>query len=514
MKEVTSYRDDPTLNLKVVTTHFGEREYRQNCKKIHKLYFKKNVECFEIDGIWFRVDTGLIGYNYSQNKWVLINKNKDMIRGIVDFKDKSTPVLGYFDGNPCENVTIIDAREGNSYVCMNADLASKYCVEEISTGRYYYNVSPTLLPKLARIANIVDNKQKGYNIEDNAVEFEQKIAAYNKYPTRISRHVALYSKLLGDISFGAEAECIAGYLPDYIQSRNGIIICRDGSLHAADGSQGPEYTTIPLTGAKGVQSLINMGKELTPRNTLDRHCAYHIHIGNLPTTRIFLVALYRLAHAIQDEVFQMFPYYKIDEKKYASKDKNYCKKVSRLSIFALKKPNRDNCKKYIDNNYIRIFTFLSNGFVPSKDYNRKLGVHPKANEKWNKVARYYWINFMNVIFSKRNTVEFRIHHGTTNPQKMVTWLFICNAIVKTAMLRAADILKGKKITFDDVLDYYGNTFKTSTGETMSNYLKEYVKSRKEYFKKDFDNGDYISEGDLKEDKYFHFHYPSVSEMFK
>jgi hypothetical protein len=219
---------------------------------------------------------------------------------------------------------------------------------------------------------------------------------------------------------------------------------------------------------------------------------------------------------IQDEIFQMFPYYKIDERKYAGKEKNYCKKLTRLSIFSLKKKaTRENYEYYVNDNYLRIFSFLSNGFVPCKQWNRKLGKHPKANEKWAKTSRYFWVNFMNVIFSKRNTVEFRIHHGTRNPQKMVTWLFICNAIVKTAMHKTSDILKGNKLTLSDVLDYYGNIHgKSLYGRTMSDYLKEYVKQRTQYFKNDYENGDYVSEKDLQEDADFNIPYTLISEMFK
>ncbi len=435
-----------------------------------------------------------------------------MLKGIVDYKNDGI-VLGYFNEDFTNTVKTIDCRSGETYSCINQEVAEKFCKENISTGDYYYNYRSCDLGMFKKITNQVNNKNKGYNIEDNANEMAVKISTYNAYPTKISRSVNRFSHLLHDTSFGIELECIKGYLPNHIQYRNGVVICRDGSLHDEDGSIGPEFTTIPLKGAKGVQSLINLGNELSLRTLIDLHCAFHIHLGNLPTSRMFLVSLYKLAISIQDEMFELFPYYKNDERKYAKKDKNYCKRLKKLSIFSLKPRDKEGFDYYINDNYIRIFTFLSNGVVPDRNYNRKTKVHPQPGEKWNRPARYYWINFMNAIFSNRNTVEFRLHEGTTNPQKIFSWLFICNAIVKTAICKAGQIISGKRLTLTDVLNYYASSFKTSEAMIMTDYLKAYCKHRKEYFKNDYENNNFLSEEFLKNDTTFNFEFSGISEMF-
>ena len=82
------------------------------------------------------------------------------------------------------------------------------------------------------------------------------------------------------------------------------------------------------------------------------------------------------------------------------------------------------------------------------------------------------------------------------------------------MHRTSNILSGKTITFDDVLDYYALHHKGTQGVTMSNYLKEYVKSRTDYFNNDFLNKDYLSLQELESDDVYSFNYPLISDMFK
>lgn len=498
---------------KKIVTRTGEQSYRHLCKKIKNQYYVIGQDCIELLGRWYPKDSKYIVFNHSKKQWVLKNKILNMEQGIVDFEN-GKPVIGYFENNKTQNVSVIDMIAGSTFKCINEHIARKGAIEDVSTGNFYLNASLGIRTTASKIRNAIDNKQKGYNIEDNVEEMADKIKAYNEYPTHINKDVAKFAALLNDVTFGAELECIRGYLPEHIQYQTGVVVCRDGSLHDEDGTQGPEFTTIPLQGAKGVQSLINLCNALQDRTIVDKHCSMHLHLGNLPTSRVFLVALYKLAVMIQDELFAMFPYYKLDERKYAGKDKNYCKKLNKLSVFSLKNEEKESYKSYVNNNYLKLFMFLTNGVVPSKQFNRKLGIHPKGGEKWNKGARYHWINFLNTIFSKRNTIEFRLHTGTTNAQKVVSWLFICNAIVKTAMCRQADLLAGKHINLFDVLDYYDMSTKGSrAGAAMSRYLKEYVSHRMSYFRKDYERDDYMSNRELVEDKKFSYLFTGISEMF-
>ena len=504
------YSDDPNIGGKVVKTVTGKLEYKANCRKIKDAYHILGEDCHFVNNTWYRVESGMIVKNYTTDKWILKSEAKNLVNGVVGM-DKDNFVLGYFQPNPIENVEVQDSNTGARYMAMNLAVIPN-SIEHISTGLYLVNSGASVALDARKIRNCMDNKNKGYNIEDNADEYSSKVKVFNAYKLPINRDVAKYSKLLGDITFGLELECIRGYLPNNIQYQTGTVVCRDGSLHDADGSQGPEFTTIPLTGAKGVQAVINLCKELTKRTHIDKHCSLHVHIGNVPTSRLFLVSLYKLGTMIQDELFSIFPYYKNDEREYAGKDKNYCQKLQVIQKNSLKHMDKEYYTPYVNDGYYRIFNFLSGGKAfPCKNINRTNKHHPKQH-KWERHARYYWLNLMNTIFSTRNTVEFRLHSGTTNAQKSITWLFICNAIVKTAIARSGDILSGKKLTLNDVLSYYLNS-KTSAGIEMYEYLFEFVRLRKEYFLNDFKKGDYMSPAEITEDKGFHYTINNVSQIF-
>ena len=175
--------------------------------------------------------------------------------------------------------------------------------------------------------------------------------------------------------------------------------------------------------------------------------------------------------------------------------------------------NKEAYQKWVDEAYYRIFTWLNDGVPPDDNFNRVNNHHMQKN-KWDRKQRYYWLNFMNMFFSERRTMEFRLHHNTLNGQKMVNWLFICNAICQYAAKNADTILSDvKPISLDDVLDYYKNTFKIEHGTFLSDYLKAYVAERKVYFKKDFDRGDYISQKETDDDKKYVFTYEGKSWLF-
>lgn len=511
MENYIYYEDNPNLDQLVVDTHDGKKEYRVNCRKIRHAFYVKDKTCFLINGQWYRIDSGLIIYDHHNKNWIL-SKNHNMINGIVSFTKDGERVMGNFTPSPVDNVVFVDHHNGNQYIMLNAEIAEGVAHENYSDG-VFYRIANLSKAKASQIQNIVNHKNKGYNIEDNVDEMHFKIDTYNKYNPQIPANVSRYAKYLGDISFGVEIETIAGYLPDYIQCRTGTIICRDGSLHAKDGTQGPEYTTIPMTGAKGIQSIITLCKELTKRNTVDHQCSLHFHIGNIPSSRLFMTTLYKLGLMIQDDLFKMFPMYKTDEPRYANKDKNYCAKLKPLSRFPLKDFSKSKYDNYIYDNYLRIFNFLSNDVAPNKKYNRRIGQHPKA-EKWNRTARYHWLNLINLVFSKRNTVEFRIHQGTTNAQKVISWLFICNAIIKTAILESSKILRGEEITIHDVLNYYAKFYKNTTGNAISMYLTDYYNSRVTDFYNLTEAGDYLGVKEVREDKEFFFEHSSFATMFK
>jgi hypothetical protein len=81
---------------------------------------------------------------------------------------------------------------------------------------------------------------------------------------------------------------------------------------------------------------------------------------------------------------------------------------------------------------------------------------------------------MNLLFSNRGTIEFRIHENTWNSYRVINQILISIAIFEFVNNHISECLSGKTFTLNNVINYY---FK---GETKTNLL-EYYKERKRLF---------------------------------
>jgi len=496
---MTLYKDDSRLGLKVITTINGEKEYRRNCKLINEKYYRMNDDCFLVDGLWYRKESGKIEFDHEKVQWV-VKAGSQLTQGIVGF-DANGPVRGSFTQNVYTNCKVSHPDMG-TVNCINSDiLKNAGYFEDIATCKWYdrKRVDGNTFKRMTTIRNEVNHHNKGYNIEDNTAEFERKKTSYAEWSPKIPMNIRKYAKLLGDLTFGAEVETSEGNLPDTTQYKNGIVICRDGSIASA------EYVTVPMTGPKGVQNIVDVAKELTERTNIDMGCSLHYHFGNIPLDRLHLITLYVLGYKIQDDIFKMFPYYKTDHR--GVKKKNYCQKLKKMQIHPLKDFTKKGYEEYVGEVYTRIFTFLSDGHPPGPENSKRLQQHPIA-QKFNRPSRYYWLNLQNMIFSERGTAEYRLHTATTNSVKMIAWLFICAAITKFAEANVERILSEPgKIPIEDIFNYYRDTYKgDKNAEFLSAYLNAYYNSRCKVFAKDLEKDDKISEHDIKGDKKFTFSY--------
>lgn len=495
------YEANPKLKQTVVTTVMGDKEYRRNCKYIKGKYYRVDRDCFEVQSKFYRKDSGLIVFDSAKSKWEL-KTNPNLVKGVVSF-EKGSPVIGYFTANLYDNCKMVDHSAG-TIPCINTELLLKNgYFEDVANGIYYNRkeVGERSYQKMITIRNEHNFTNKGYNIEENGSEFEQKKIAFRDYSAKPTKENIGYGKLLGTTTYGMEIETSAGNIPEHIQNRHGLVACRDGSIQSA------EWVTVPMAGAKGVQSIVTLSKEMIKRCDIDINCSYHIHLGNISVDKLALTTLYILAYKIQDEIFKMFPYYKTDPR--GIKRKNYCQKLKKMCIHPLVDFSKAGYNQYVDEVYERIFTFLSDG-TPPDQWRRSSRQHPIA-QKWNRHSRYYWLNLQNMIFSERETAEFRLHTATTNSAKMINWLFICNAIVRYAENNVQKILSDSKIKLSDVLDYYADHFKgNESAEFLSEYLKAYYKERCKVFKKDMESGDKVSNHDITNDKDFKFSYKGVA----
>lgn len=486
------YKDKPNLKLKKVVTNTGETEYYKNCKKFDNVFYRKS-DCVLIGTVAYPKDHPGVEKDWETNRFFLKNSGVRVMKGIVAIEN-DTIKYGYFTPNLNNNIPCYNEQTNIRETILNLDVIKdcKHFVENVSEGIIHYNpkMSDNARKNYKKIHNCYDWTVKKYNIEDNASEYKKKSMLYQNFNHEEKIGISNYAKYLNH-TFGYEFEVARGFIPDYMQNRHGLVICRDGSIDAG----GPEFVTVPLEGSKGLASLIQLCSFAKDRVFLDMSCSTHLHLGGFSREKKFLVALHILCYAIQDDMFAMLPPYKKYWEGY--KKKNYCKFLDRLV-------NKNLTSVNVDEYYAALFSFLADFRISINEF--KPGMKHPSGHKWDIENRKYWINLVNMVFSDRYTIEFRAHQATFNPTKVVNWLFINNAILSYAQTYADEIIGlGEKISLKDVLLYYKEVNPGEEhAEFLSNYLVAYYEHCVEKFKKAFDNKDYTCDWDLKEDAYYDF----------
>lgn len=490
------YREDPNVpNISTVIDVRGNIEYRINCKSFNGLWYVKNVDLIIVDNVWVLKDQLVFDNELGKE----VQKNNSLIQGIVRF-DGSTPVIGYYSSNPYRNC-VVRTDEHGSISCINYEIVpQKYYFEELMTGIFRSNrgFSSSDINILKTKKALVNFQRNQYNIEDDKAAFNDAIKKHSEYNMAIDRDLHLAGRYIKGLSFGAELETSNGMLPNYLLNQLGIIICKDGSIKDGEGHYPPEYVTVPYRGSKGLQSLRNASIEIARRSNINIKCSYHLHIGGIAIDRVFMVSLFKLALKIQDDVFKMFPYYKTDPS--GIKEKNYCKKLPDM----LNSYKDGDFNSFINDTYSDIFTFLSGGIKLNGEYNRNSKRNPWGEGKWNIKTRYYWLNFINLIFSSRNTIEFRIHTPTLNGNKIINWIFMCAAIVRFAEKYPKRCISNENISFIDVLNYYKEINSSSYSLKLSTNLVSYYEERCKLFDADLRKGDFTSTHDITSDNMYSF----------
>lgn len=495
------FKENPNVEgLRVVTTVSKEKEYRKNCKFIRQEYYVINKQCFEIEGKWRRYNDSNVVYDWENGTYALKGYNNQLIQGIIKNKN-GVLELGYFTHNPYNNVLTNSSKFGNIYA-ISEEALGKDWFEDLSTHIWFYRreLTPNTVTAKKTIKNSENPAARGYNIEDNVLDFKQKVGLYEDYKVHINPQIKLLSKYLGDITFGCEFELALGCLPIHLQNRYGVVPCRDGSLNG-----GMELVTIPMFGAKGLQTIVNLSDDLKIRGEVNFDCSFHIHFGNIGTDKLSVISLYKLCRNLQEELFSMFPYYKTDPS--GIKQKNYTRKLQKLNIGSLKDISKDAYEAYLLDSWNKLFNFYAEKSTTLEKFNKKTREHPIHN-KWQRSSRYYYFNFMNLFFTHRHTLEARLHGPTTNKDKVVNWLLICIAIIRYSQKYAKSIITNDRtISLKEVLEIYPTLYpQDKNAHFLSKYLYNYFVERQTLCKKDLNNGDYTSNWDIADDKSYKYSY--------
>jgi len=503
------FRENPHLNLLVVDTLNYGPEYRINCRKIDGVYYVKNKDLIH-DGVKWVLPPFVMPvkeppkpvFDYETKQTV--PNQKGLTRGIVEIDKEGKETIGWFTPNPYTNCCVSNFNGCNEILCINYDLLKPpFYAERLNTSQFIRTegLPNNAVNSLKSKQLAINNNHSPYNLMDaNGSDMDRLFALYNEHTIPLDKDVKYAANHIKELTFGAEFETINGTLPIWLRNQYGITICKDGSIKDGNGLYPPEYVTLPLSGAKGIQTLRNVTKEISKRSDFNLKCSYHVHIGGFKIDRLFMVSLFKLCHKIQDDVFKMFPFYKTNEMKYAGKEKNYCKKFPAL----INNYTQGNFNEYINKSYEDIYSFLTGGQRFDSDHNVRARRNPWGGQKWDIKTRYYWVNFVNPIFGKQDTIEFRLHTPTLNSDKVINWLFMCSAIILFAQNNSERCINNEAITFEEVLNIYKRLRSTQYACKLSGSLVEYYNQRVQYFTDNYKADDYLCPQYFKDDKNYKF----------
>ena len=468
---------------KKVITIKGEELPISQCRKFNKLYYKlgdiniqNSGDCYLINGKCYREETGLIVYNYSIKEYVILNDN--LLQGVVDVADGNL-IIGYFNNNT--KYSKITDKNGKSHWLYNVEIFNnnKEYREHLSTGNFYH-ISTLQAWKFNKIE--FPNKNYKYSLPyDSKGIIGNNLKNYNEnYNPEISQNIKNYAPLLENLSFGLEFETTKGHIPDRVLNQYGLIPLRDGSI------SGIEYVTVPMEGEKGLQCTADILKELKKRTSYsDETCSLHLHLGNIPRTKEFILAFFKVGMKIQDEMFQMFPLYK--KYNYHIKNKNYSAPLPTFEILSQLDPIIDS--RNIDENFGILYKYLSMGQDFKSVGNNLENVlshpaDPNGNQKWLVKCRYFLYNLVPLIFGNKQTIEFRIHTPTYDVNKILPFIFM-NSLIVNFVIRNQKLILNRKNFINswsllDILYMQIDQYDIPNRNTFKDLMYSYIEVRKKY----------------------------------
>lgn len=206
-------------------------------------------------------------------------------------------------------------------------------------------------------------------------------------------------------TFGLEFETSMGVVPEVDCFTTGLIPLRDGSI------SGVEYATVKLEGQEGFNLLRKQLQVLRKYTHFNKDCSLHVHLGGFPLDKDKLWNLYRIIKHLTDEISTLVPLWSFKTSKFKSNGKDYCQILPKFRSFN------------------ELFSFVTGrNFLGSF-------VQPHPNDitrerKWQISTRYFMCNFVNMFcYNVNKTIEMRFLSPTFNLEKILTWLYIFNAIL-------------------------------------------------------------------------------------
>lgn len=474
------------MNKKVITLR-GIEEDRISCRKFNKQWYKigdvnviNSGDCYFIDGNYRRVETGQVVFDYSINQYIL--KSNDLQYGVIAFENNEM-VLGYFSKK--SNILLLTKEQLFRYVISEELMLNNKSYRERVSDGVYYHVS-TLKSNQFNEKHFPDERYKHSLSYNSGPVMKNYVDNYNKLEFNNDLDFSNFDKILNGLSFGLEFETAIGTIPNRKLDTCGLIPLRDGSI------PGIEYVTVPLEGVKGLNTLSEATKVLKKYTEFNDACSLHLHIGNIPRTKEFILAFFLLTLEFQDKFFDYFPIYK--KHNFNVKRKNYSKPYD-LNKF-LREFDAKIDSSNIDKNFNVLYAYLSNyneGFYDIGCNLDNVDNHPQDrndNQKWNITNRYHFHNLIPIIFGNKSTIEFRIHTSTFDFDKILAFLMYQGMLVNTAIEYSHQILSS-----NNFLKNYNDPLRLCKKVAeVKNYDRNIINIIEEYFfvRKDIAYGDICS----------------------
>lgn len=539
------------LETKHVRDYSGKLIPRDKARRIDGKYYEEGASCILMpDGQWYRTTTDKIRFDWEKKTWVFAKEAENLIKGLVD-----DGTLGYFSQSK-QNVVIYYKKDSferqvrmpifeqtsvgnessrwNKSYARSADIAEKFGYMESLVDGKFFKKSEMSASEIAnaKVPGTPQNERSNtYSLDDDPAGRKAMEEEYKNYSPKLSSNIHKLAKLI-PFTFGLEFESSVGHIPARLRGALGVRPLRDGSIN------GIEYVTIPLEGAKGINTIKELCTELTKRCLTNNQCSVHVHFGNVRRDKVYILALYQLARHLQDELLGYFPFTRTNS--IRNDGKVYCKPLEHQGVNlseVIKAVKREDFQGAVNVEFNKIYSWLNNNRGLGEEYERrkerqekmmemggrtvkawrlqeksyhfstKTRVHSIRGNKWDRPQRYYWMNLLPTFFGPE-TIEFRPHEATFSYERTLIWMLTCSAILQYAN-DIKQCLTASSITLNEVL--------TSTlPKKVADHIMKYYMERKKTFKepsgkwrKDFTT---VENNWLESDKNYKFNNISIEEL--
>lgn len=389
----------------------------EKIRKINGIDYIENVSCFKIKNKWRSIEDEEVAYDHYNKCYSL---KALLTHGCIDNNGN----LGYFT----KNYKSIETDNGWFMDCTDV-------VGFVKPNEFRFVSTKPLQHKTGIVHPYA--LAYSYSDKDKYNYIKQIEQSYENSPIDISKEAIKLAKYFTKgYTFGLEYETCDGTIPTSYLGVLGLVPLKDGSLRLKSGEEPYEYASVPMQGAKGLQSIADQCWFLDTYCHHDWDTSLHLHIGNINTNKINIVALYKLCVILQSELFSLVPVFKKDPQYYLGPNlkngdtrKNYARFLPALS--------GSDVSRAIDD----MFFIFSDGCELGISYQR--GMNHIKKDKWHHNNRYFCINFEHLLLGDSGTVEFRLKDTSFKGSTVIAWLLICIAIVNYAEIHANQLVHNK-----------------------------------------------------------------------